>query len=138
MTSESERSTAASEALARLIGPVLIAMAASLALNREAMPQLAAQIAQDWGVIYLSGVLLLVAGVAIVERHNVWSGGWPVLLTLVGCLSIVGGLARMMYFRQLAGLAGRIAANPNMIVVPALVLLALGAFLTLKGFRLLH
>ena len=124
-----------SRTLARLMGPVLVAMAASLLLNRPAMPELAAQISQDWGVIYLSGVVLLVAGIAIVERHNVWHGGWPVIVTVLGWMALVGGLARILFFRQLAALASRIVANPPLIVAPALLLLLVGVFLTLKGFK---
>lgn len=124
-------------ALARLVGPALIAMAASLILNRTAMPELAQQISQDWATIYLSGVILLVVGIAMVERHNVWRG-WPTILTLLGWLAIVGGLARMMFFRQLAGIAAGMAGHPQVVVVPALLMALLGLYLTLKGFRLLE
>lgn len=46
-------------------------------------------------VIYLNGTLLFVAGLSIVRVHNRWTGSWPVLVTLVGWLSILGGLVRM-------------------------------------------
>ena len=35
-------------------------------------------------VVYLSGVLLFVAGLAIVRSHNRWARNWPVLVTLSG------------------------------------------------------
>jgi hypothetical protein len=114
-----------------------MAMAASLLLNRKAMPELAAQLAHDYGVVFLSGAVLLVAGLAIVRVHNDWSGGWPVLVTVLGWLAIVGGLARILYFRHLAALAPSLVQSPAAVVVPALVILLLGLFLTLKGYRLL-
>lgn len=46
-------------------------------------------------VLYLSGTSLFVAGLSIVRGHNRWTGGWPVLVTLMGWLAILGGLFRM-------------------------------------------
>jgi predicted phage tail protein len=47
-------------------------------------------------VLYLNGTLLFVAGLSIVRVHNRWIGGWPVLLTLMGWLAMLGGLIRMI------------------------------------------
>src|ERR1039458_1260312 len=47
-------------------------------------------------VTYLVGILLFVAGLAIVRAHNRWIRGWPVLVTLVGWAAIFGGLFRML------------------------------------------
>jgi hypothetical protein len=35
-------------------------------------------------VVYLSGVLMFVAGLAIVRAHNHWAKDWTVLITLTG------------------------------------------------------
>jgi len=126
-----------SRTIASLAGPVLIAVAAFLLLNRKDLPQMAPRIAEDWGLVVLSGVVLLVAGLAMVQRHNIWEASWRVLVTLAAWLAVVGGLARILYPRQLAEMAGTILANPPNVVIPALVLLFLGSFLTLKGYRLL-
>lgn len=123
--------------IAAYVGPTLIALAAGLLLNRKVLPTLADQLAHAYGLIFLSGVVLFVAGLAIVRAHNVWGGGWSLLVTLSGWLALIGGLMRMLYFRQLAQLSGTVAQNPGFILVAALAMLFLGAFLTLKGFRLL-
>lgn len=46
-------------------------------------------------VVYLSGVLLFVAGLAVVRSHNVWARNWTVLITLSGGLFLALGLVRM-------------------------------------------
>ncbi len=123
--------------IAAFIGPTLIALAAGLLLNRKALPALAEQLSHEYGLIFLSGAILFVAGLAIVRAHNIWSGGWTILVTLSGWLALIGGLMRILYFRQLAELSGTVAQNPGIILVAALAMLFLGAFLTLKGYRLL-
>lgn len=46
-------------------------------------------------VVYLSGVLMVVAGLAIVRVHNLWRRDWTVLVTLSGWFLLVLGLVRM-------------------------------------------
>lgn len=130
--------TSTSESIAGLIGPVLIAMAASMLLNRKSLPEMATQIGNDWALVMLSGVLLLVAGLAIVRVHNIWEASWRLIVTLLGWLSITGGLMRIMYPRQLSAMAPAIVESPARLVIPMFLLLLLGLFLTLKGYRLLE
>jgi uncharacterized membrane protein HdeD (DUF308 family) len=126
-----------SELVASLAGPMLIATAGFLLLNRKHMPEMAQQISADWVSVLLSGVLMLAAGLAIVRVHNVWEASWRVLVTLIGWLAVLGGAARMLYPRQIAGLASDAMQHTTGIAVGAVFLLVLGTFLTLKGYRLL-
>ena len=86
-----------SKKIAGLIGPTLVAMHAAMFLNLGSFPALAEQISRDPALILVSGIVLLVAGLAIVRDHNRWAGGWPVLVTALGWLAIVGGLARKLF-----------------------------------------
>jgi hypothetical protein len=56
------------------MGPTLVAIAAAMVLNFASLPELAEQVSHDPGLIFLSGILLFVAGLAIVRVHNVWVG----------------------------------------------------------------
>jgi hypothetical protein len=47
--------------------------------------------AESPAVLYLGGAMALSAGMVIVTFHNIWSGGWVVLLTIIGWLAIVKG-----------------------------------------------
>jgi hypothetical protein len=46
-------------------------------------------------VVYLSGVLMFVGGLAIVRAHNQWSVDWTVLIALSGWFFLALGLFRM-------------------------------------------
>lgn len=124
------------ERIAGLIGPVLMASAATVLLNRKNLPELMASIANDWGLVFLSGAMLLVAGVAIVRVHNLWTGGFTTLVTVLGYATLAIGLARMLYARQLAAMAPSIGDHPTAVLFACLAMLFFGAFLTLKSFRL--
>jgi hypothetical protein len=67
-----------SKTIAGLIGPTLVAIAAGMLLNIGSFPTLAEQVSRDPALIFVSGILLFVAGLAIVRVHNRWTNGWPV------------------------------------------------------------
>jgi hypothetical protein len=123
-----------SKMIAGLIGPTLIAIAAGMLLNLGSFPALAEQISRDPGLIFVSGILLFVAGLAILRAHNIWAGGWPVLVTVLGWLAILGGLLRMLFPTRLAAIAAAVGGSAGGIIVGAVVLLVVGAFLSFKGY----
>jgi hypothetical protein len=82
-----------SKRLAALIGPTLTVVAGSEILNARIWTE-----RTDPAIVYLSGSLLFAAGLSIVRAHNIWRG-WPVVITLVGWLALVGGTIRMVFPR---------------------------------------
>jgi predicted phage tail protein len=112
-----------SRRIAGLLGPTLIALAVSEAINLRDMADHPAAV----GLVYLNGTLLFVAGVAIVQVHNRWTRGWPVLVTVMGWFAILGGVMRM--------LAPQATTSGATWVYGLLVaLLAVGVVLTVKGY----
>lgn len=113
--------------LARLLGPALLGITvtewANLDVFRAAIgPAFAPH-------VYLNGTLLFVAGLAIVRVHNVWSLRWPVLITIVGWIGVIGGLGRMA-----APVSAQEAGRSGPVVYGSLVaLFAIGAVLTYKA-----
>ena len=81
--------TAESKRIAGLVGPTLIALSASEALNYHIWDDNLVP------VTYLDGTLLFVGGLSVVRAHNRWRGGWPVLTTLAGWSALMLGLARI-------------------------------------------
>ena len=80
-----------SKRIAGIVGPTLVAMIVS----EFPLVQPHLYDAQIPPVVYLSGVLMFVAGLAIVRAHNHWALDWTVLITLSGWFSLILGLLRM-------------------------------------------
>jgi hypothetical protein len=125
---------APSRLIAGLIGPLLAAIGIAMLLNRDQIPVMVAQIAHDQGLIFLSGILSLLGGVAVVRVHNIWSGDWRIVVTLLGWLAILGGLLRMWLPRSAAPIAETFAGNAITLIIGGLVVLAIGAFLSYKAY----
>ena len=123
-----------SKTIAGLIGPTLIAIGAALLVNTDVIQAFAEEIARARALIFLSGVLLLVAGLAIVRAHNIWSGGWPVLVTVLGWIAILSGLTRMFFTNQVAMLLDTFAHSNGLMIASVVILLTLGGFLSFKAY----
>jgi hypothetical protein len=123
-----------SKTIAALIGPTLIAIALAMLFNLGSFAAMMDQVSRDPALIFLSGVLLFVAGLAILRAHNVWTGGWPVLISVLGALAILGGLGRMFFPFRLAEVAALIGQHRGVIVVSTLVFLLLGGCLSVKAY----
>src|SRR5258708_29443808 len=96
---------------------------------------LAEQVSRDPALIFVSGILLFVAGLAIVRVHNPWTNGCPVLVTVFGWLFVLGGFARMLFPSGLAAIAAGIGQITGAIISGAIVILGLGAFLLFWTYR---
>ena len=115
-----------SKSIAKIVGPTLIVMIFSemkiwnpTLYDTQIVP-----------LIYLNGVLLFVAGLAIVNKHNIWTFSWQTILTIVGYLGIVLGLFRMLFPQVQQGKF----ENNNSILVIEIILILIGLFLTIKAY----
>ena len=47
-------------------------------------------------LFYLSGLLSLLAGLAIINLHNTWYADWRVIITVLGWLMTIGNIVRVV------------------------------------------
>jgi hypothetical protein len=86
-------------------------------------------------IVMIAGYAAFVPGLAIVYFHNRWTGDWPVLVTIMGWLSLVVGLLRMVFPTQIAALTTKIAPSAaGVFPVVAVVFLLIGGFLSFKAY----
>ena len=118
-----------SKQIASLVGPTLAAMLVS----EFPLVQPHLYDSQIPPVVYLSGVLMFVAGLAVVRAHNLWARNWTLLLTLTGWFAVGLGLIRMFAASQYHEAATRTGSTVFMAIEVALLIVAL--ILTYQGYR---
>jgi len=124
-----------SKYIARLMGPVLLAMGLGMLVESETMRVLSQEFLTNRGLIYLAGIMTLLAGLAIVNAHNLWVSDWRVIITILGWLGIVGGLFRILLTGQVQSLGTGLASNTAIIIVGGIVTLVLGGVLAFNGYE---
>jgi hypothetical protein len=120
--------------LARLIGPLVLVVAVGLFINTAGYRAMAQEFLRNPALFYLSGVLTLTAGLAIVLAHNVWVANWPVLITIVGWLAMIGGTMRIALPERAKGFGEAMLAKPRAMHIGGAAWLALGALLCFFGY----
>ena len=123
--------------IAGLLGPALVAIAIAMLTNRRALDAMAGQMPGNLAVVFLAGLLLLVTGLVVIRVHNVWSGGWPIFISIFGWMAAIGGAVRMIIPDQSAEMAAHVFNSRPMTMASALVMLAIGIYLTLAGYGVL-
>jgi hypothetical protein len=120
--------------LAQLIGPTLLVIGLGMLANRDGYRAMAHEFLQSRALIYLAGLLALVPGLAIVLRHNVWALDWRVLITVLGWLSVVGGVFRLVFPQKVTRIGERMVASRGYMLVGGGVVLLLGVILAICGY----
>jgi hypothetical protein len=120
--------------IARLVGPVLSAIGIGMLVNQDVYRQMAGQFLAGYPYIYFSGILALVAGLYILNVHNVWTRDWRCVITAIGWFITCVGVFRLLAPQFTVFVAGTIVATSGFFIGAGIVLLALGGFITFKGY----
>ena len=84
-------------------------------------------------VVYLSGVIMFVAGLGIVRAHNLWRTDWTILVTLCGWFLLVLGLVRM--FAAGAYQRGAASAGTSVFTFLEAALFIVAAIITFNSYK---
>ena len=120
--------------LAKLMGPVFLVVGLGLLLNAKTYRKLAEEFLASTALIYLSGVLLMLGGVALLLAHNVWTLDWPLLITLLGWLGVIGGAGRIIVPQGMQEIREDIVASGIALTIACVVWLAIGVVLCFFGY----
>ena len=118
-----------SKQIAGLAGPAIIA----IILSEFPLIQPHLYDRQIPPVVYLSGVLLFVAGLAIIRAHNHWVRNWTVSVTITGWIALGLGLFRM--FAASAYQRGAADTSPSVFMIFEGGLLILAIVMTFNAYR---
>ncbi len=119
--------------LARLIGPMLLVIGAGVLINRENFRAMAKELTASRELMFLIGVLTLIAGLAILTTHNVWQG-WPIIVTILGWILAIGGALRILVPDTMRSLQSSGLDKPAMPLVGGTIQVLIGAWLCYVGY----
>jgi uncharacterized membrane protein len=128
-----------SKLIARLMGPVLLIMGLGMALGLWLSPDTFNGVMKDFmgnlAIIWLIGMLALVAGIAIINVHNLWVGDWRVLITILGWLLIIRGVSNLMFPGWVQSLGDRMMDGRAGPILGTIAMLVLGGILSAMGYE---
>jgi hypothetical protein len=120
--------------LAKLIGPIFVVVGIGILLNTHLYLVMAEQGLRSYVLIYLSGILTLTAGLALVLAHNVWEGDWRLIITLLGWLGVIGGVFRILWPQEVVEVGRAVIAHSEALMFGGFVVIVLGGVLSYYGY----
>jgi len=120
--------------IAKLLGPLLIVVGLGMLANGPAYRTIMNELLDSAPLVYLSGVLAFLGGLAIVLTHNVWVLDWPLIITLTGWLGLLRGAVRIVLPQQSMAIAANLVARDEIFIGSAIAALVLGAILGFYGY----
>jgi hypothetical protein len=89
--------------LSRLIGLYTILVSLSMITNKQATMEKLTGLLSSAPLLFVVGVMVVAAGLAMVLGHNVWKGGaLTVIVTIIGWLTLIKGVVFLLLSPQVA------------------------------------
>jgi uncharacterized membrane protein len=120
--------------LARLIGPYIIVIGVSLIFNQKIFRKIMEDFPKNPSLVFITGILTFVAGLATVLFHNIWVADWRVIITIFGWLALIKGLLLVLLPGTLLKTTKLYSDNLKLVLVPWGIMILIGIFLTIKGY----
>jgi hypothetical protein len=120
--------------IARLIGPVMLVIGLAVFTNQRAFRDMAEEFLASRALLFLSGLLIMPVGLAIVLTHNIWAVDGRVMITLFGWLNVIGGALRLFAPAYVMQTGHAMLKRPQFIPVAAAIWVVAGSLFCLFGF----
>jgi hypothetical protein len=122
-----------SQTIAGLVRPVLVVIGIGMLTSQAAYREMASQFVGGYPLIYFSGILMLLGGLAILNAHSQWTRDWRSSVTLFGWILTAVGAFRIIAPPFVSFLRVPILAT-EFFIVTGFLFLGAGAFFTYKGY----
>ena len=120
--------------LAKLIGPLALALGLGILFNRDAVRAVMDEFTRNRAIMFLAGMISFPAGLAVVLVHNVWVADWPVIITVMGWLTTITGAFRLVAPDATIRFGRRAYETPNGVLFGGISWVVLGVILTFFGY----
>ena len=87
--------------IAKIIAVTYIAISLGQLFSGMTYKRMYEDIMKSPGLLVFMGLFAIIVGFLLIEYHNIWVKDWPVLITIIGWLSIIKGFLFMAFPKAL-------------------------------------
>ncbi len=119
--------------IAKLVGPAILAFGIGIFVSRDYYAKIYRDLQRETLAVFMTGLTVLLAGIAIVLYHNIWDSFLAGLVSLMGWLSVVKGLALLIVPGKVDKIGDAIAESNFFTFAGALAVIA-GGYLSYVSY----
>jgi hypothetical protein len=83
--------------LAQIVGISFIILGLSIVFNKKAMATIIGELTSNKSALWIVGFFTTMLGATLVTLNNTWSAGLPLLVTIVGWLTLLKGASLLLF-----------------------------------------
>ena len=119
---------------ARILGPLLVVFGIALISQRARMLGVLEAFTDDDNLLLFAGAVSLVLGLTLVALHDHWAGITQALISLIGWLAVLRGLAVLFAPNLVRAVSANILVNPQAVPIIGCGMALVGLWLVFAGF----
>jgi len=116
----------------QLLGLVYLSVGLGILINPEFYKRMIDHLVDSPVAIFISGILAIIAGYFLIILSPGWSWGWPLLITIIGWISLLKGFAFSIFPKAATRLARRMSDRG--LVTKGLMTFVIGVWFLILGF----
>lgn len=120
--------------LAQALSIYLTVMGFSMLFNRDYFYEAAIETITQKGLSLLTALFTLVLGIVIVLFHNQWMWNWRVIITVLGWITLIKGVVRLIIPSQVEQSIS-VYSHGKVFYLVSFVMIILGVVLAYYGFK---
>jgi hypothetical protein len=121
--------------LAKLLGPAMTLIGLAALLNMRRFRDYAREFIEHPALLFLSSIILLPAGIAMILVHNTWTTDWRVLVTILGWLLAISSTIRLLAPGFVIEQSRNVIGIRSMPAIAGTIWLVIGLIFCLFGYR---
>jgi|SRR5579883_2525013 len=120
--------------IAKLLGPTFTLIGLSVLLREHTFRTILRDVIRSAPLLYFSGLLSLISGLALILTHNIWRLDWRLLITILGWAVAVRGFVTLFQPQWSVALVGRLVERREIFYSAAAANLLVGLALIYVGY----
>ena len=121
----------------QVFGLAYLAIGLGMLVNPRFYKKMLNKMIDNEAVLFVTGLLVFVIGYFLVAYHNIWTGGWTMVITIFGWLALLKGLMMIVVPEQSIKLYRSIKISGGQIGIYGAIVFVLGIIFAYLGYFVL-
>ena len=121
----------------QIFGLTYLAIGLGMLVNPRFYGEMLNKMINNEAVLFVTGLLVFVIGYFLVAYHNIWTGGWTIVITIFGWLALLKGLMMIVVPEQSIKLYRSIKISGGQVSIYGAIVFVLGVIFAYFGYFVL-